>query len=447
MAVHTHATVMHSALQNTLLLFSKERRRSTFLHRPNLLLLFIIILLSVFGLPTWSSKRKQNSPKCKTDLKILLLLLLLLGLFELLIPNDDHHHVSVSDLLIEQTSNQTSSSSLSATYSSTWSPSASSAALESVEICSTASKGWEAIFESLLGILFREEGFLPIQGGVLDVGAQFGEQACHFAILAPNRQITAMDPSPSQVQKIKDSTFFSKLTNLQVVQAGIGANRSSHVITNGDLHMKGGGGFTGLNVGDTFEVETVDHLFYDQGKLLAFAHFDVEGRELDTLRGAEQTIRANHPVFTTEVRVHRDPTYTKDLLGFIDSLGYDSYVVDEVCGFPHMDFRNLLNIPRSLSAKLHLSDAFTFAMASEIIWRVDSKSIFDTVLPCCALGNACCDVKDTSDPICCAQEIVDPWRRRHPVSRPEATIGWGNSRRITIRRWDELMQRGRLANS
>ena len=32
-------------------------------------------------------------------------------------------------------------------------------------------------------------------------------------------------------------------------------------------------------------------------------------------------------------------------------LGYGSYVINEVYGYPHMDYRNLLNIPRALSKK------------------------------------------------------------------------------------------------
>lgn len=313
--------------------------------------------------------------------------------------------------------------------------------LEDFGICETSSKGWEVLFESFIGMIFRENGFLPQEGGILDVGAQFGEQACHFALLAPKREVVAIDPSPSQVKQIKASLFHKKLSNLQVIEAGIGANRTSQIITSEDIRMAGGGGFTGLGVGDTFNIETVDSLFFEQNKKLAFAHIDVEGRELDTVQGATQTIKANYPVFTTEVRVHRDPAYTKDLLDFIDSLGYDSYVIDEVCGYPHMDFRNILNVPRKLSTRLINSDAFTFALNLDAVWRVDSKSIFETVLPCCVLGGACCQVQSTNDKECCGEGVVLNWMTKNPVQKPKATTSFRPSRRSVLNRWKALKVR------
>eukprot|EP00529_Nitzschia_sp_RCC80_P026199 CAMPEP_0113444108 /NCGR_PEP_ID=MMETSP0014_2-20120614/2497_1 /TAXON_ID=2857 /ORGANISM="Nitzschia sp." /LENGTH=350 /DNA_ID=CAMNT_0000335111 /DNA_START=41 /DNA_END=1090 /DNA_ORIENTATION=- /assembly_acc=CAM_ASM_000159 len=243
--------------------------------------------------------------------------------------------------------------------------------LDRFRICETSSKGWEPIMESLMGMVFHEHGFLPTEGQILDVGAQMGEQACRCALLAPDRQVIAMDPSPEQIEKIRSGSKFSnELPNLRLIQSGIGSEPTNFTITQQDVQMEGGGGFTGLRPGDTFEVTTIDRLFFEQGQKLAFAHIDVEGRELDTLKGGKQTILDNYPVFTTELRVHRDPNFTKALLDFLDmELGYDSYVIEEVCGWPHMDFRNLLNIPRKrLSKSLQYSDTFTFALASELIW-------------------------------------------------------------------------------
>ena len=81
-----------------------------------------------------------------------------------------------------------------------------------------------------------------------------------------------------------------------------------------------------MPIGSEFLVYTLDSLFYDQGKKLGFAHLDFEGLELDVLKGGVSTIKASKLLFTTEVRVHRDPQYTTDLLEFISELGYDSYI-------------------------------------------------------------------------------------------------------------------------
>lgn len=303
-----------------------------------------------------------------------------------------------------------------------------------MSICETSSRGWEVVFESLLGNIFREEGFLSNDGNVLDVGAQFGEQACHFALLAPHRQVYAMDPSPANTDKIKNSAFGS-LPNLNIITKGIGKENGTMVVPDGSFQMP---------IGDTFEVVTMDSLFYEQGNVLAFAHIDVEGLELDVLHGGEKSIREYKPVFTVELRVHKDVQFSKALLEFVNDLGYDSYVVDEVCGYPHMDYRNLINIPRSLSPKLEYSDAFSFALFTEAIFRVDSTTVFEKVYPVCAVGAECCANGNTSDKSCCSQTCVMRWLDRTNKHRPIAFKAWNPSRRATMQQWAELRERGRI---
>jgi FkbM family methyltransferase len=241
--------------------------------------------------------------------------------------------------------------------------------------CRTSSTGYEIVLESLLGLFFREDGFFP-EGSVLDVGAQFGEMACHFASLAPERKVHALDPSPTQCEKMKKS-FGAYLPNLSITNAGIG-----QFVGKG----RAGPGFTGMNPGDKFLIETIDNLFYAKSEPLGFAHIDVEGRELDVLKGGAQTIEEYKPIFTAELRVHQDPFYSRQLLDYINELGYDSYVVDEPCGWPHMDYRNLINFPRNRMHKLEFSDAFNMAIATDAIFLVNSRTIFEKIYPCCALG-------------------------------------------------------------
>ena len=50
-------------------------------------------------------------------------------------------------------------------------------------------------------------------------------------------------------------------------------------------------------------------MFYDKGEKLAFAHIDVEGVELDVLKGGIKTIKADRPIFTVELIVHENVQY------------------------------------------------------------------------------------------------------------------------------------------
>ena len=187
----------------------------------------------------------------------------------------------------------------------------------------------EAILATLFGSLIREN-LIPSEGYFLDAGMQFGEFGAHMAVNAPERKVMVIDPPPEYVETLKIK--YGAIKNLGILQGNLMAE---------------------------FPLYTLDSFFYEQGKKkLAFAHLDVEGLELDVLKGAIQTIRQSKPIFTMKVRVHKDVAYTDALMGFISDLGYDTYVINEVRGSYHMDYSNLLNVPRSISVELLHSDTF-----------------------------------------------------------------------------------------
>ncbi|KAL7495983.1 LOW QUALITY PROTEIN: hypothetical protein ACHAWT_008311 [Skeletonema menzelii] len=264
----------------------------------------------------------------------------------------------------------------------------------------------EALLVTLVGSLIQSfgfGGFNPSEGSFLDAGMQFGEFGGHMAVAAPKREVVMLDPSPTNVKVAMER--YGALPNLKILQGGLGEKVGSMKARDESFQME---------VGAEFPLYTIDSLFYEKRKKLAFAHLDVEGLELDVLKGAVQTIRQSKPIFTTEVRVHKDIAYTDALMDFIFDLGYDSYVINEVCGFPHMDYRNLLNIPRSLSNELMHSDTFNLLDTTKSIFRLPvrregAKTIFDLVMPCCALGGACCPGNDINDKSCCSEELVRKW--------------------------------------
>ncbi len=266
----------------------------------------------------------------------------------------------------------------------------------------------ETILATLMGSLIRESrsglvDLIPSEGYFLDAGMQFGEFGAHMAVNAPEREVMMLDPSPNNVRDAKKR--YSVLKNVHILQGGLGDKVGTMKARDQSFQME---------TGAEFPLYTLDSLFYEKGRKLAFAHLDVEGLELDVLKGAVQTIRQSKPIFTTEVRVHKDVAYTDALMDFIFDLGYDSYVINEVCGYPHMDYRNLLNIPRSKSLDLIRSDTINLLDATNSITRLPvrkegQKTIFDLVMPCCALGGECCPGDDINDKSCCSEGLVLKW--------------------------------------
>ena len=157
-----------------------------------------------------------------------------------------------------------------------------------------------------------------------------------------------------------------------------------------------------------FPVYTIDPMYFDKKEKLAFAHLDLEGSEYDALKGGVKTIRANKPVLTIELRVH-ETKKTTQLLDLISSLGYDRYVIDEPCGWQHIDMRNILCIPRNKSVAFGSSNGFGMLLMMEGLKRVTSGDIAQVILPCCALGGECCPGDDINGENCCTEELVSEW--------------------------------------
>lgn len=283
----------------------------------------------------------------------------------------------------------------------------------------------------LSSILKEEDGLLLPEGSILDCGAQYGEQGAHYAVTSPHRKVLSMDPSPRMVQHMKDN--WGSLSNFEARQGGLGREVGM---------MKPRDSSFSMPMDTEFPLHTLDSMYYDKGEKLAFAHLDLEGLEFDVLNGGLKTIRANKPVFTVELRVHAADK-TKELLDLIDSLGYDTYVINEPCGWPHIDMRNVLCIPRGKSVAFGSSDGFNLLHATEGIQRVTSEDIAEKVLPCCALGGECCPGNDINAADCCTYDMVKEWYDKHKeINKPPAMmLGFKQARKEFLSVQYRLRQR------
>ena len=198
----------------------------------------------------------------------------------------------------------------------------------------------------------------------------------------------------------------------------------------------------GMDMNAEFPVYTLDSMYFDKGLKLALAHLDLEGLELDALHGGLKTIRAYKPVFTVELRVH-ETDKTTQLLDFIDSEGYDTYVIDEPCGMPPVDLRNILCIPRGRSVAFGTSDGFNLLLKMKGIQRITSESIAKIILPCCALGGECCQGNDLNGKDCCTEKVVLEWHKKHEETHdpPIGTLAFKEGRQEFLRQQYRLRKR------
>ena len=241
----------------------------------------------------------------------------------------------------------------------------------------------EVLLVSLVAGLIRE-GSLP-SGAIVDAGAYTADFACFFAELDPKRLVHAVEPSLGNFRTM--NRFATSIPNLVPLHGGLGSHSAflpapQRVSTTFSMKEVAASKAHASN-GATFEVFVLDELARSRwaGQTLALLHLDVQGFELEVVRGATATLRRDQPLVTTEVEVHKDAAYTASLLREMRQLGYASFVIEELCGWPRADCRNLLHVPHSRSAALARSPTLDLLSAAQKLFRVDEHSIATHAYP------------------------------------------------------------------
>ena len=250
----------------------------------------------------------------------------------------------------------------------------------------------EVTFNAVIAGLLTE-GRLQ-NGSVVDAGAHEGTHSCLYASLAPTRTVHAIEPLVLNVRAI--TRRWSHLPNLRVHHSGLGSvprevdlgpmgreamlqaeqleafDRTPKVRRrSGGSSFSPGGSASGGGSGTAFHIHRLDDLFASEP--LALVHLDVEGGELDVLIGATHCLTRDRPLVTTEVQMLSKARRVRQLLAFMWGHGYESWMVDESCGY-QVDCRNLLHIPRERMRTFVGSPSLDVAVASRAVLPIGNLS-------------------------------------------------------------------------
>ena len=145
----------------------------------------------------------------------------------------------------------------------------------------------------------------------VDVGAYDGDTLRRFFKRVPEGRAIALEPDPRNWEALVRNA--DERTTLHRVAA---ASASGTLLFRGD-------GTAGAAICEDGEIEVraerLDDLLADETP--TFLKFDVEGAELDALRGAEETIRRHRPILA--VCLYHKPEDLWEIPLFVDSLGLD----------------------------------------------------------------------------------------------------------------------------
>lgn len=168
----------------------------------------------------------------------------------------------------------------------------------------------------------------------VDCGAHVGYYTLHAArAVGTQGQVHAFEPAPANVARLRENVALNGARNLIVHEAAVSAASGRTVFQLVDEQGETGWGSLMLAPGEKTRAHEVDVValddVLDQMQRVALMKLDVQGSELDALRGAARLLDRDKPhVLCEVVEAWWGPsqtTTTKDLFAFMASHGYRAY--------------------------------------------------------------------------------------------------------------------------
>ena len=153
---------------------------------------------------------------------------------------------------------------------------------------------------------------------VIDGGAFVGDHTVAFSdAVGPTGQVWAFEPDPECFDCLLFNT--KGRANVLPLPAALGATRSFVKL----IHVERNASSTFVNPSeDGIDAVPLDAFTFDR---LDFIKLDLEGYELQALRGAEATITQHHPTMVLEsgIQLQRYGDSHDDLVDWLNAHGYD----------------------------------------------------------------------------------------------------------------------------
>jgi len=183
---------------------------------------------------------------------------------------------------------------------------------------------------------------VPPKSLVIDVGANIGTHTVFLAKkVGIGGRVLAFEPQRLVYQTLCANVALNALTNVNCVHVAIGDNRES--ITVPLLNPRAEFNFGELSLLDQTQGETVSKIRIDDLALprCALIKMDVEGMEIDVIRGATKTITTHHPLLFVE---NNRPKGSPELVEALSDLGYKCWWHIASYFNPNNFFQNERNI-------------------------------------------------------------------------------------------------------
>jgi FkbM family methyltransferase len=158
---------------------------------------------------------------------------------------------------------------------------------------------------------------------VVEVGANIGAHTVELARLAGrDGEVHAFEPQRIVFQALCANLALNQCANVFAMQAAVGEKAGTITVPPLDPAVRtnfGGVSLQGVTFGESVPLVTLDSLDLPACQ---FLKVDVEGMEVEVLKGSEQLIETHRPIMYLENdRVER----SEELLGIVERLKYNAY--------------------------------------------------------------------------------------------------------------------------
>lgn len=152
---------------------------------------------------------------------------------------------------------------------------------------------------------------------ILDIGANIGNHSLFMASIGKCK-VMSFEPNKHLAESLLRSIQINKLSNnIEVIQKGLGKKYSFAEFESDISHNLGAQSLSTTDKNGSIEVVTLDSL--DIQEKVRLIKIDVEGMELDVLKGSEETLKEYKPLLYLEAEKQED---FKLLNHFLEKLGY-----------------------------------------------------------------------------------------------------------------------------
>ena len=167
-------------------------------------------------------------------------------------------------------------------------------------------------------------------GNVIDVGANIGQTSLWLAQSLPKKaNIFAFEPFINTFQKLEINIELNNYTNIKIENLAIGSSLSTVRMKN-TIETNSGGKHIISEITDganliSFQQTTLDHYFENNATKIQLIKVDVEGYELEVLKGALKIIQKDHPMLFIEINdnhLKRQNSSAQKLIEFLNQYQY-----------------------------------------------------------------------------------------------------------------------------